>query len=68
MACGGKNDRGESCGMAPLQGEAWCFAHHPEREAERVAARKRGGRRNRVLGTVLTRARTRASSRSSLGT
>jgi hypothetical protein len=40
--------------MAPLKGEAWCFSHHPEREAERVAARERGGRRNRVAGTVLT--------------
>ena len=54
MGCAGKNDRGEPCGMATLKGEVWCFSHHPEREAERVAARKRGGRRNRVAGTVLT--------------
>ena len=40
--------------MAPVKGEAWCFAHHPDRAGERTAARKRGGRRNRVLGTVLT--------------
>jgi hypothetical protein len=40
--------------MAPLKGEEWCFSHHPDREAERIAARKQGGRRNRVRGTVLT--------------
>jgi hypothetical protein len=54
MGCAGKNDRDEPCGMAPLKGEQWCFSHHPDREGERMAARKRGGRRNRVLGTVLT--------------
>jgi hypothetical protein len=54
MRCAGKNDRGEPCGMAPLRGEAWCFSYHPDRQGERMAARKRGGKRNRVAGTVLT--------------
>jgi len=54
MACAGQNDRGEPCGMAPLKGETWCFSHHPDRARERMAASKRGGRRNRVAGTVLT--------------
>jgi hypothetical protein len=61
MGCAGKNDRGEPCGMAPLKGEQWCFSHHPDRETERVAARKRGGRRNRVAGTVLTLAEDEAA-------
>jgi hypothetical protein len=47
--------------MAPLKGEQWCFSHHPDRETERVAARKRGGRRNRVAGTVLTLAEDEAA-------
>jgi hypothetical protein len=54
MGCAGKNDRGEPCGMAPLKREAWCFSHHPDRDGDRAAARKRGGRRNRAAGTVLT--------------
>ncbi len=40
--------------MATLKGETWCFSHHPDREGERQAARKRGGRRNRSSGTVLS--------------
>jgi hypothetical protein len=61
MACAGQNDRGELCGMPPLKGEAWCFAHHKDRAGERMAAQKRGGRRNRVAGTVLTLAEDEAA-------
>jgi hypothetical protein len=52
--CGGTTRESGPCGMATLKGEVWCFAHHPDRAGERTAARKRGGRRNRLAGTVLT--------------
>lgn len=46
--CGGKNARGESCGMPPLQGSDRCWNHSPDRGAARATARKRGGRNRRV--------------------
>ncbi len=41
--CQGVNRRGEACSMPPLQGTAWCWAHSPEKAAERAAARRKGG-------------------------
>lgn len=34
---------GEPCRMPRLHGEAYCWAHSPQRERERAEARKRGG-------------------------
>jgi hypothetical protein len=37
--------------MAPLEGERYCFTHHPDKARERAIARKRGGH-NRQTPTV----------------
>ena len=48
MKCAGKNKRGEPCGMAPLTGSEWCFAHDPARGRDRAKARKKGGHNRRT--------------------
>lgn len=40
---------GSPCGAAPLPGSAYCFAHDPEKAAERAAARERGGRNSAAI-------------------
>lgn len=42
------NKRGQPCEMPALEGSSHCFAHAPERAAERAKARKAGGQRNRT--------------------
>ena len=46
--CQGRNRAGQPCGMTPLQGAAWCFAHSPDRAAERAVARRVGGLNRRT--------------------
>lgn len=46
-SCTERNARGGPCGM-PAGENGRCFAHDPERAAERAAARKRGGRNRRT--------------------
>jgi hypothetical protein len=42
-ACRGTRRDGNPCRAAGLL-DGWCFAHHPDREAERRATRMKGGR------------------------
>lgn len=42
--CEGTNRQGQPCGMAPVEGGRFCFAHHPAKAAARAQARKKGGR------------------------
>ena len=43
--CKGKNKRGARCGMKPLRGTAYCWAHSstPTVQAKRNVARSKGG-------------------------
>lgn len=41
--CKGKTTDGTPCGMNPLRGQPYCFAHSPEAAPARAAARKLGG-------------------------
>jgi hypothetical protein len=36
---------GGRCRAAPMKGQAWCYVHHPDLEAKRQEASRRGGRR-----------------------
>lgn len=42
--CVARNARGEPCRMAALKGRATCWAHDPDRAADRAKARRRGGK------------------------
>lgn len=42
--CTERNNRGEPCGAYAVAGSTRCFVHAPEKAAERVAARRLGGR------------------------
>ena len=50
--CEERNADGSPCGMAPMQAERWCFNHHPEKKAERAAARERGGKHRKRVRVV----------------
>jgi hypothetical protein len=43
LPCRGVRRDGQSC-RAPGLLDGWCFAHHPERAADRQASREKGGR------------------------
>src|SRR5688572_5366050 len=51
-ACSGKNEQGEPCGQAPLQGGEYCFWHDPAHAAEAKEARRHGGVPRRREGTL----------------
>ncbi len=40
--------------MAPLRGSAWCWAHAPEKTAERLAAARKGGHNRQTPKTSET--------------
>ena len=42
--CQATRKDGRPCSVRALPGAAWCFAHDPERAAQRDEARRRGGR------------------------
>jgi hypothetical protein len=42
--CAERNAQGEPCGMYALKGRTTCFAHDPERAADRARARRKGGK------------------------
>ena len=46
--CRGTNTQGEPCEAIPMEGEAYCFFHHPDRREERLEARREGGRQGRL--------------------
>ncbi|MFN2564498.1 MAG: hypothetical protein ABR499_05735 [Gemmatimonadaceae bacterium] len=48
--CGAENAAGEPCQMPPLARSAFCWAHDPERAAERAEARRKGGENGRTRG------------------
>lgn len=50
--CSGRNEQGEPCRQAPLQGGAYCFWHDPEHAAEAKEARRLGGMRKRREGAL----------------
>lgn len=54
MMCSGSNARGERCGMAPLRGSTWCWAHSPEKAAERLVAARKGGQNRQTPKTSET--------------
>ncbi len=55
LRCTGRNRRGAPCGMAPVTGSPYCFAHSPERARERAEAREHGGRhRQSGSGTMVS--------------
>lgn len=39
---------GSPCGMAPLSGSRYCFAHDPAQAARRAKARRKGGHHRRM--------------------
>lgn len=43
MECRGVRADGDRCRSAVVGASGWCFAHDPDLEAERAAARERGG-------------------------
>ena len=45
--CAGIKQNGERCRQAPVQGEDFCFWHHPDYAEEAEQARKLGGQRRR---------------------
>jgi hypothetical protein len=51
--CQGMTRAGGPCRVALLPGEAWCWIHHPDKAAERAAARRKGGINRRTVGTVI---------------
>lgn len=42
--CASTNAQGEPCGMAPLRGSQFCWAHDPGTRSAAAAARRRAGR------------------------
>lgn len=46
--CQAANANGAPCQAAPLDGETFCFFHHPDRTDERQAARRTGGQQGRL--------------------
>lgn len=46
MQCEHRKDDGERCGAHALRGGTLCWAHDPEKAAERRAASSRGGKRS----------------------
>lgn len=48
--CEGTNRAGEPCGMPPLAGSRFCWAHCPENREQRRQARALGGRRRPRIG------------------
>lgn len=44
-ACTYIMENGRRCRAAPMKGEAWCYVHHPDLEAKRQEASRRGGHR-----------------------
>ena len=46
--CAATTQRGEPCGMAPVGGSPYCFAHDPASAVKRDDARRRGGQAGRV--------------------
>lgn len=50
--CQGTNRRGEPCSATP-QENGWCFFHDPDREGDRRASARRGGkaRQGRTIST-----------------
>jgi hypothetical protein len=45
VCCEAITESGELCRMPRLKDSAYCFTHDPRRRAERIEARRRGGRR-----------------------
>jgi hypothetical protein len=43
-----KPDGGGKCGARPIAGSSYCFFHDPEKSAEREAAQRAGGLRNKL--------------------
>lgn len=43
-ACAHIKDDGQQCGAGAMKNSRFCFFHDPEKEAERAAARRRGGK------------------------
>jgi hypothetical protein len=48
--CIGKTKSGTPCGMTPTA-SGYCYSHDPARAAERIEARRRGGRHRKRRGT-----------------
>jgi hypothetical protein len=46
--CKMTNRRGKPCGMAPVEGSAFCFNHDPGRATERARSRRKGGEHRRT--------------------
>lgn len=46
--CAARASRGQPCGMRPLLGERFCWAHSPKVASKRTRARRRGGLRRRA--------------------
>ena len=51
-ACQATRKDGRPCSVRALTGSAWCFAHDPERAAQRAEARRKGGRGKARLARV----------------
>ena len=44
-ACSFIKPSGERCRARPMRSEQWCYVHHPDLEAKRRAASRKGGHR-----------------------
>ena len=51
-ACQATRKDGRPCTVRALIGSAWCFAHDPERAAQRAEARRKGGHGKARLARV----------------
>jgi hypothetical protein len=51
-SCSATNASGDPCGMPPLEGSRFCFAHDPRRGKDRAQARKRGGHNRQTPGAT----------------
>jgi hypothetical protein len=50
--CAGLTNAGQPCTAFAVSDSVYCFAHAPERKAERLAARKAGGRARQPLSVA----------------
>src|SRR5208282_1766544 len=48
QSCHGSKSDGTRCRARPVAGSSFCFFHHPEKEAERRAAQRAGGQKNKM--------------------
>lgn len=46
--CQALNAQGEPCQAVPMEGEGFCFFHHPHQAEERLEAQREGGRQGKL--------------------